>query len=123
MRDTVNVAWFGARAAAPSQEPVWETARNLFCNVSQNVDRVGATKGLGTFTRNACYYSFEHDTTVSSAVHMAALGWPRSYAARSSDGRLRDLSGDAVSVPIICLIEEVLFANPYAHWWKNPRKK
>ena len=117
-RDVINVAWFEARKRAGAcGEDVASTARNLFVNISQNVDRVHAVKGLGTCTRNACYYSFEHDTTISSSVHMCSLGWPRSHCGRSSDSVLRDLSGDGVSMPLVMCIEEVLVCNPFAEWW------
>ena len=117
-RDVINVAWFAARKAAAARgEGVSATAHNLFVNISQNVDRVHACKGLGTYTRNACYYSFEHDTTISSSVHMCSLGWPRDFCGRSNDSVLRDLSGDGVSMPLVMIIEEVLVCNPYAEWW------
>ena len=115
VRDVVNVAWYEARKGA--REDVASTASNLFVNVSQNVDRVHATKGLGTYTRNATYYSFERDTLISSSVHMCSLGWPRGHSGRFPDAVLRDLSGDGVSMPLVMIIEEVLVANPFAEWW------
>ena len=89
-------------------------------NVSQNPDRVKPFSGLVTFTRNSCFYSYEHDVVVSGHAHMRGLGWPRAMtdSHRFSDHGMRDLAGDGVSVPVYMVIENCFYNNPFATWWR-----
>ena len=127
VKDVVDVGWFRARAEAPAGETAQETRKNLFINVSQNVDRIKAKTGFGTLCRNSTMYSYEFDCVASGAVHMQTMGWPaamlpiQSGDVGFSEHALRDLCGDSVSLPLTAVIEGAFYYNPAAPWWRRPR--
>lgn len=65
-------------------------------------------------------YSFKHDSVLSGLAHMRGMGFPSDACPSDefTERQLRNLAGDAYSVPIISLMLHGLYINPWAPWWK-----
>ena len=100
-------------------KPLSEVIANSWCNVSQSVERMPVYSGsIPTLTRNTELYSFEHDTVLSGESHLRLLGWPQHFCSGDfSQGELRNLAGDSVSVPVFALLLAAMYNNPHAPWW------
>ena len=74
-----------------------------------------------TYTTSTVLYSYEKDTLLSGASHLRMLGWPVHMmpAAVFDDCLLRDLGGDAFSVPICALVHGACALNSKAVWWRR----
>ena len=115
MKDSLNVSFSMERDRLAAGTTTAQIVKDLFCDVSQGIQR----KPWKTFCASSCPYSYEHDRLVSGYGALRALGFPMAcvtpdaYSAR----QVRDLAGEAFSLPNMSLVVYALFANPYAPWW------
>ena len=121
--DTINVCFWKLKRDNPLLSDK-ELVKDSFVDVSQCVSRLRVRRNeIPTYTTSTLLYSYGKDTLLSGATHLRMLGWPAQNmpAARFEDGLLRDLGGDAFSVPICTLVHGACALNPKAVWWRRPR--
>ena len=116
-RDLIDVC-FGVMANRHPHRSREELIRNLFCNVSQSVDRLPVTYGLGTIATSTEYYGFEKDAILSGASHLRVLGLPTDFMPHElfEDHVCRQMGGMGFSVPIAAELTFLFWCNPHAPW-------
>ena len=64
-------------------------------------------------------YSFEMDSVLTPAHHLAIMGQPyKAGFARMPQGELKALAGEGFSSPCIALVTGAYYMNPWGTWWK-----
>ena len=118
-RDLLDCAFAARRSDMPDTSTSTELRAGLWCDISQAVQRRPWGLRPPSICRNTCLYSYEHDVVLTGYAHMLLLGWPRGFAGREefTSTELRDLSGEAVSIPITSIILQAYWCNPWAPWW------
>jgi hypothetical protein len=116
--DLINIAFSVIRDANPTT-PTRTLVHDQFCNISQSVQRK-PWGCAGTFMRSTELYSLELDYALTGLSMMRILGWPSNVVSPStmSNNDLRELAGEAYSVPISSIVAIALFSCPGATFWK-----
>ena len=120
--DVVDTSFWAAHQARPGV-PIAALTRDLWVNVIHSVHMLPFSAGRpGTWTRNGVWYNYGRNTTLSGQGQMQLLGWrPEDVASKHlSDRELRDLSGDAFSMPVSTIFSTCCFLNPWSVIWKSP---
>ncbi len=118
LHDILDTCFAIAQKANPNQ-PQASIVRNLWCDLSQAVQRRPWSKGLRTAVQNSVNYSFQHDCVLSGAAHMRLLGWSKRRVATThlSDREFRGLAGESLSLVWATVLHGLLYSNPYGSWW------
>jgi hypothetical protein len=120
VHDLLNVAFMLRRDRNPNV-PIKDLLCNFWANPSQNIARKPWSDHPATLTQSAELYSFEHDAVLSGHAHLRGMGFPTNMAPIGfmSEYALRQLAGEAYSVPVMSLLLSAVFMIPDAPWWKQ----
>ena len=99
---------------------------NLFADVSQNVSRVKATRGIETLVQGSTLHSYEHDAilTFTQLLQLTRFHAEEcdmtSMSSNVGKQKRAGFIGAAFSLPCCTLVLAALVTNPHAHWMQKP---
>ena len=116
--DVIDVC-FAVMAKRYPDKSFEDLAANLFCNISQGVDRLPVSFGMQTCACSSAWYWYGRDAVLSGASHLKLLGWPQDCIPDEifDDKACRQLGGAGFSVPIAAMLTYFYWCNPHAPWW------
>ena len=123
--DVIDVVCTKARQANPSME-ILALEEQLMVDVTVCVGQaVPLFQNMWpTLRPKTMLYMFGSDCLTSGSDHMSIIGFPRSRQVQGfTDNDLRDLAGDATSLPICGLVISACFLNPLSEWWSAPSSR
>ena len=118
--DLINAAFEVRRNSLPPATPVETIIADLYVNVSQSISTKPWARQVGTLTTSSQWYHFGNDVCLSGMDHMVIQGWPRRFLYGTDQAHLHTLAGEATSMPVICMLELLMWANPWGSWHERP---
>lgn len=115
--DCVDVACADRLHSFPSGTPKGVLTKDFWCNPSQGIQRK-PWGDKGTLTGNGMWYSYEHDTTLDGTDFLRLHGMPELMNLQAlSHSEIKDLGGEAFSVPISTMFAASFYYLPWGSWW------
>jgi len=119
-RDLLDVAWISRLKEATPSETEVDLRKGFWCDLSQSVLRKPWSSRLRNFKSRGHLYSYEKDRCLSGSDQLRVLGWPKRFFDGVSQCEQLNLSEYATSMPLTCMLELCLWANPYGSWHSGP---
>ncbi len=120
LQSLINTAWGARLRKGPSQ--ITAIARkDYWVDLNKPVQRLPWRETGGCLYTHAVWYSFEHDCVIDGHDFLKMMGAPAGSTPHTSFSNhlLRDLGGEAYSIPIITAFTYSLYLNPYGPWWRE----
>jgi hypothetical protein len=117
-RDILDVAFATKRKQQP--DATFEMLQaSLWANPSQGIQRAPWAHQPPTLCTSAEVYTFAGDAVLSGNAHFLMNGWPQGFCPRDlfQEQELRNMAGEAVSLPCLSLVMFAFYCNPHAPWW------
>ena len=96
----------------------------LYCDISQNLERLPFSSHCRALTRSSLVYSYRHDRVLVGRDHLSLLGFdPARFSNmdRFSQKAQKDLAGDAMSPPSVCFAMMILIVSlDWGDLWATP---
>jgi hypothetical protein len=115
MRDMLDTVWLDEVKSSPPNQNAAEISKGLWIDLSQSLNRKPISRLGFHLNRRSVMYSFEHDRCLSALANLRTMG--HSSVVHGTMGALRDLSGEGCSLPLVCLLNSIMYANPWGSWW------
>jgi hypothetical protein len=103
-RDLLDIAYKAATRGLTDPFDIEHAKSNLIVDLSQGLTRTPWHDGFPTFTTSSLLYSFDQDRVVPEKCKFRMLGFGELSDGDLSDHALRDLSGEAMAVPVVTLV-------------------
>jgi hypothetical protein len=108
-----------AKAKAGRVPTSADVKKDLWINLSQNVDRIGLGKP-GALCTSGLWYTFQEDTVLDGQDALTLQGHPESLAKdvalTSSEKRI--LAGESYQLACVGAAMFSIYLNPWGSWWK-----
>ena len=114
--DLLNVAFEARLREATRLRVPHDQLLEFWCDLSQSVARKPWGAKLRPFRPRAQIFSYAAGRCVDGMDLMRMLGWPRSMLAGISAGDLLHLASDGSFLPMVTLIQCLLWSNPHGTW-------
>lgn len=93
-------------------------AAGLWADMSQDIHRQ-SVHGMRTLTTSSIWYSFEMDRTLQASEYLFLLGYSSVNLANLSFNKVKDLAGEAMSLPSLAMVLYCTLLGCEIDVWKN----
>jgi len=114
--DLVNVG-FGARMHECGRaKTCQDIITNFWVDLGVSISRRPWSQKLRAIHKNSQLYSYQYDRCLTGCDCMQIHGWPVSLLREVPPADLLAMAADGTSLPLVTLLQFVVWANPYAPW-------